>query len=100
MEPEDGYGRRNPAPPGSAARSPDDLIRALQERRRDRQAEGLGGLEVDHQLELGGLLDREVCRPGAPEYLVDVDRRAANDVVDVRTVGEERTALCPGPPAG
>ena len=35
----------------------DHLIRPLQERRRDRQAEGLGGLEVDDQLELGGLLD-------------------------------------------
>src|SRR6266478_699523 len=28
----------------------DHLIRPLQERRRDREAEGLGGLEVDHEL--------------------------------------------------
>jgi len=34
------------------------LIRPLQERRRDRQAEGLGGLEVDNELELLGLLYR------------------------------------------
>ncbi len=34
-----------------AGRSLDHLIRPLQERRRDRQAEGLGSLEVDHQLE-------------------------------------------------
>jgi hypothetical protein len=33
----------------------DHLIRPLEERRRDRQAEGLGGLEIDDQLELGGL---------------------------------------------
>src|ERR1700730_10465866 len=39
----------------------DHLIRPLQERRRDREAEGLGGLEVDHQLELGRLLDGEVA---------------------------------------
>jgi hypothetical protein len=33
------------------------LIRPLQKGRRDRQAEGLGGLEVDEQVVLGGLLD-------------------------------------------
>jgi hypothetical protein len=33
------------------------LIRPLQERRRDRQAEGLGGLEVDDELQLRRLLD-------------------------------------------
>jgi hypothetical protein len=32
----------------------DHLIRPLQERRRDRQAEGLGGLEVDHRSEGAG----------------------------------------------
>jgi hypothetical protein len=36
------------------------LIRPLQDRRRDRQAERLGGLEVDDELELGGLLDRKL----------------------------------------
>ena len=39
---------RSPGPPAAGAR-------------RDRQAERLGGLEVDHQLERGGLLDREVA---------------------------------------
>jgi hypothetical protein len=39
----------------------DHLIRPLQERRRDRQAEGLRGLEVDDQLKLGRLLDGEVA---------------------------------------
>jgi hypothetical protein len=29
----------------------DDFIRSRQQRRRDRQAEGLGGLEVDDELE-------------------------------------------------
>src|SRR5882762_5940878 len=37
----------------------DDLIRPKQERGRDSQAEGLGGLEVDDQLELRGLLNGE-----------------------------------------
>jgi hypothetical protein len=38
----------------------DHLVRPLQERRRDRQAECLGGLEVDDQLELRWLLDGQV----------------------------------------
>src|SRR5216684_2054923 len=40
----------------------DHLIRPLQERRRDRQAKGFGGLQVDDQLELGGLLNRKISR--------------------------------------
>src|SRR6266446_2547851 len=39
------------------------LIRPLQERRRDREAKGLRGLEVDDQLEFLGLLDGEVGWP-------------------------------------
>ena len=51
----------------------DYLIRPRQQRRRDRQAEGLGGLEVDHQLELRGLLDGQIGGLGALEDLVDID---------------------------
>jgi hypothetical protein len=36
-----------------------------EERRRDGEAQGLGGLEVDDQLELAGLLDGQVSRFGA-----------------------------------
>jgi hypothetical protein len=43
----------------------DDLIRPLQQRLRHRQPEGLRGLEVDDQFELGGLLDGEVGGLGA-----------------------------------
>ncbi len=43
-----------------AARSFNHLIRPLQERRRDRQAEGLGHLEVDDQLERLSLLDWQI----------------------------------------
>jgi hypothetical protein len=38
----------------------DHLIRPRQQRRRDREAEGLGGLEIDDEFERRGLLDREV----------------------------------------
>src|SRR5512136_159759 len=40
-----------------AAGSLNHLIRPLQERLWDREPEGFGGLEVDHELELRGLLD-------------------------------------------
>jgi hypothetical protein len=42
----------------TSAPSLDHLIRALQQRRRDRQAENLGGLEVDDKLEFRWPLHR------------------------------------------
>jgi hypothetical protein len=36
----------------------DDLVRPPQHRRRNRKAERLGGLEIDHQLQLRRLFDR------------------------------------------
>jgi hypothetical protein len=42
-----------------------DFVRPQQYRLRDREAEGLGGLEVDDQLELRGLLDGGHGRPRA-----------------------------------
>ena len=60
------------------AGSLDDLIRPCEERWRNREAEGFGGLEVNDQLERGRLLNGQVtwlrpfCDPidvlgGAPE---------------------------------
>jgi len=57
-------GTEHPAKPTAARRSwprwsstlLDDLVPPLQERLWNRQAKSLRGLEVDHQLELGGLL--------------------------------------------
>jgi hypothetical protein len=42
----------------------DNLIRAQEQRRRDRQPKRLGGLEIDDQLELRRLLDGKIARLG------------------------------------
>src|SRR2546425_12717603 len=55
-----------------ARRSFDDLIRAHEQRLRDRQPERLRGPVVDDQLELGRLLDGKVGGLGTPEDLVHV----------------------------
>jgi hypothetical protein len=50
--------------PGGAGRvgpSLNDFVCSQQERLRDRQAKRLRGLEIDDELELGGLLDWNVC---------------------------------------
>jgi hypothetical protein len=52
----------------------DHLVRPRQQRRRDREAERLGGLEVHDQCELCRLLDGHVSWLCAPEDLVDVPR--------------------------
>jgi hypothetical protein len=48
----------------------DYLVDADQERLRDGEAESFGGLAVDEQLQLRGLLDGQVRRLGALEDLV------------------------------
>ena len=49
----------------------DHLVGERQERLGDRQAERLGGLEVDDQVELGRLLDRDVVRLSPAKNLID-----------------------------
>src|SRR5262245_55160432 len=44
----------------SYAGSLNNLVRPREHRWRDREAEGLRGLEVDHQVELGGLFNGQV----------------------------------------
>ena len=51
----------------------DHLVRSQEQRLGNREAESLGSLEIDDQLELGGLLDGEVGGFGALEDLVDIE---------------------------
>src|SRR5262247_4141899 len=71
----------------------DHLIRPLQERRRDREAESLGGLEVDDQLELNGLFDRKVGGFGALQDLVDIGRGAAEEIREACPISHEAAGV-------
>src|SRR5215813_4890860 len=55
-----------------ASPSLNHLIRPRQQRGRDREADGLGGLEVDDQLECGGLPDGKITGLRAFEDAVNV----------------------------
>src|ERR1700682_317366 len=74
---------------GSRRHLLDDLIRAQQQRLRDRDPERLRGLEVDHQFELRGLLDGNVAGLGASQDLVDMCSGTAEHVRKTRSVGDE-----------
>ena len=70
----------------------DHLVGAGQERLRHGQAKRLRGLEVDHQLELGRLLHRQVGRLLALEDAVDVAGRAAGRIGRIGPVGHQAAA--------
>jgi hypothetical protein len=67
----------------------DDLVSAGEEHRRERQAERLRGLQIDDQLEFGRPLDRQICRLGAFEDLVDIGRDALLRVVQIGSVAHQ-----------
>src|SRR5260370_12891725 len=47
---------------------------------RYRDAKGFCGLEIDHQIELGRLLDRQIGRPGGFENFIHVSARTAEEI--------------------
>src|SRR4029077_19741830 len=78
-----------PSPCSPRASSLDHLVCPLQERRRDRQAEGPCGLQVDDELELRRPLDREVSRLSALEDPLREARGAAIVVGVVHSVDHQ-----------
>src|SRR6266436_1387911 len=81
------------ARPGPRPPSVNDVIRALQDRWRDRQPDRLRGSEIYDQLDLRGLLDREVGGFGALEELVHVTGRAPIQVKLVWAIDHETAGL-------
>src|SRR5215813_5476583 len=71
----------------------DHLIRPRQQRWRDGQAEGLGGLEVDDELELRGLLDRQVRWLGSLEDPIDVGGYTSVDLSVVGAIAHKSPGL-------
>jgi len=67
----------------------DHAIRPKQDRLWDRQPQGLGRLEVYHQLELRGLLDGQIARLGAFQNLVDITGSAPMKVDEIGTICNE-----------
>jgi hypothetical protein len=64
--------------------SADHLGRLEEQRRRDGEAQGLGGLKVDHQLEFRGLLDRQIGWFGTIENLAYEGAGAAGQTFRVQ----------------
>jgi hypothetical protein len=67
--------------------SADDLGRMEENGWGDREAEGVGGREVDDQLERGGLLHGEIRGLGAFQDLVDIGSGLAEEVGLARPIG-------------
>src|SRR4029450_11216678 len=65
----------------------EDLVREDQERWWHRDPECLGGLEVDHQRELRGLLDWQVARLRPFQDLVHEDGGTVPHAANIRGVG-------------
>src|SRR5262245_59542010 len=77
----------------SCARLLDHLIRPRQQGGRDRQAEGLGGFEVDDEFELCWLLDGKIGGLGPLQDLVHIASGAAEQIGQAWPVRHKSTIL-------
>src|SRR6185503_10151331 len=74
-------------------RSLNHLIRALQQRRWDREPQRLRGLRVEDQFEFGRLLDREFPWLSSLEDLVHIRRGAPPPIGKARPVSDEAASF-------
>jgi hypothetical protein len=58
---------------------------------RDRQAERLGGLQIDDELESCRLLDRQIGGPGASQDFGDIAGRESSVLGEIGSVAEQPT---------
>src|SRR5262252_4804542 len=73
--------------------SPDHLVGPLEKGRGNGDTEGLGGLEVDHQLELRGLLHQQVRRLGPFENPIHIGGGLAQPLRPARFIRHETISV-------
>ena len=71
----------------------DDSVRSRQHLLRNYQTDLFRGLQIDHQLKLRRLLDRQVGGLSAFQDFVNVGGGTALAIPGVRTVGHESTGI-------
>src|SRR5215467_4457366 len=71
----------------------DHLVDAGEQRRRHFEAERGGSNQIDHEIELGRLLNRNVRRLRAAQNLIDIIGGAPEQVAEVRSIGHEASDL-------
>ena len=67
----------------------DHFVGASEQRRRDGKAEYLGGGEVDNEIELGRLLDRQIAGFGPTQNLIDIVGGAAKKAWEIWSIGHQ-----------
>src|SRR5262249_54089270 len=80
---------------GPSTPSLDYLVSTQQKRLWNRQAERLGGCNVDDEIELRRLLDRDVARLRATQNLIDITSGAPEKVQKVRSIGHQTSRFDP-----
>src|SRR5216684_84549 len=71
----------------------DHFVRAQYEPGRNLKADRLRGLEIDDQLEVCRLLDRQIGGLGSAQYLGNLPRPLADELGEARTIAEQTAFL-------